>query len=66
MITTHSLGFITLPFRLNLFVMSGLTRTPISAIVRKAVPIVGAMIVVSAIIRFVPALSMWGVTALKF
>ena len=66
MITTHSLGFITSPFRLNLFVMSGLTRTPISAIARKAVRFVGAMIVVSAIIRFVPALSMWGVTALKF
>ncbi len=66
MITTLGLGFITPPFGLNLFVMSGLTRTPISAIARKAVPFVASMIVVSAIIGFVPWLSMWGVTALKF
>jgi TRAP-type C4-dicarboxylate transport system permease large subunit len=66
MITTLGLGFITPPFGLNLFVMSGLTRTPISAIARKAVPFVAAMILVSAIIGFIPALSMWGVEALKF
>ena len=66
MITTLGLGFITPPFGLNLFVMSGLTRTPVMAIAIKAVPFVAAMIVVSAIIGFVPALSMWGVTALKF
>ena len=66
MITTLGLGFITPPFGLNLFVMSGLTRTPVTAIAIKAVPFVVAMIVVSAIIGFVPELSMWGVTALKF
>jgi C4-dicarboxylate transporter, DctM subunit len=65
-ITTLGLGFITPPFGLNLFVMSGLTRTPVSAIATKAIPFVVAMIIVSAILGFFPAISMWGVTALKF
>ncbi|MEO8136330.1 MAG: TRAP transporter large permease [Betaproteobacteria bacterium] len=66
MITTLGLGFITPPFGLNLFVMSGLTRTPLTAIARQAVPFVFAMILVSILIGFVPALSLWGVNVLKF
>ena len=66
MITTLGLGFITPPFGLNLFVMSGLTRTPVTAIARKAVPFVVAMILVSALIGFVPWISLWGVEALRF
>jgi C4-dicarboxylate transporter, DctM subunit len=66
MITTLGLGFITPPFGLNLFVMSGLTRTPIAAIAKQAVPFVLSMIVVSAIIGFFPELSLWGVKNLKF
>ncbi len=66
MITTLGLGFITPPFGLNLFVMSGLTRTPITAIARQAIPFVLAMIVVSLIIGFFPELSLWGVKHLKF
>ena len=34
MITTLGLGFITPPFGLNLFVMAGLTRTPLTMIAR--------------------------------
>lgn len=59
MITTLGLGFITPPFGLNLFVMAGLTRTPITAIARRAVPFVAAMIVVSVIIGFVPEISLF-------
>ena len=59
MITTLGLGFITPPFGLNLFVMAGLTRTSITAIARQAVPFVIAMIIVSVIIGFVPALSLF-------
>ncbi|HRJ70119.1 MAG TPA: TRAP transporter large permease [Beijerinckiaceae bacterium] len=59
MITTLGLGFITPPFGLNLFVMSGLTRTPVTAISKQAVPFVVAMIIVSAIIGFVPAISLF-------
>ncbi len=59
MITTLGLGFITPPFGLNLFVMSGLTRTPITAIAKQALPFVVAMILVSALIGFVPWLSLF-------
>ena len=66
MITTLGLGFITPPFGLNLFVMAGLTRTPIAAIARQAFPFVIAMVVVSVIIGFVPELALWGVRVLTF
>lgn len=59
MITTLGLGFITPPFGLNLFVMSGLTRTPVSAIARHALPFVVAMMVVSLIVGFAPVLSLF-------
>lgn len=59
MITTLGLGFITPPFGLNLFVMSGLTRTPVGAIARYAWPFALAMVIVSAIIGFFPALSLF-------
>lgn len=59
MITTLGLGFITPPFGLNLFVMSGLTRTPVTAIAREALPFVLAMVVVSTVIGFVPELSLF-------
>jgi len=59
MITTLGLGFITPPFGLNLFVMAGLTRTPIGAIARQSLPFVAAMIVVSAIVGFVPWISLF-------
>lgn len=61
MITTLGLGFITPPFGLNLFVMSGLTRTPLGAIARRAFPFVVAMLAVSAIIGYVPILSTFAV-----
>jgi len=62
MITTLGLGFITPPFGLNLFVMSGLTRTPVGAIAREAFPFVLAMILVSALIGFVPQISLFALS----
>lgn len=59
MITTLGLGFITPPFGLNLFVMSGLTRTPVSTIAYCAAPFALVMVGVSALIGFVPALSLF-------
>ena len=61
MITTLGLGFITPPFGLNLFVMSGLTRTPVSAIAARAAPFALAMVGVSALIGFVPWISTFAV-----
>jgi TRAP-type C4-dicarboxylate transport system permease large subunit len=57
MITTLGLGFITPPFGLNLFVMSGLTRVPVGAIARQALPFAIVMVGVSALIGFVPWIS---------
>ncbi len=59
MITSLGLGFITPPMGLNLFVMSGLTGTPIMAIARRAVPFVITMVFVSLVVGFVPTLSLW-------
>jgi tripartite ATP-independent transporter DctM subunit len=59
MVTTLGLGFITPPFGLNLFVMSGLTRTPVAQIAKHAFPFVIAMLLASALIGFVPAISMF-------
>ena len=61
MITTLGLGFITPPFGLNLFVMSGLTRTPVASIAARALPFAIVMLGVSALIGFVPAISLFAV-----
>lgn len=61
MITSLGLGFITPPMGLNLFVMSGLTGTPIMAIARRAVPFVITMIGIAILVGFVPALSLWAI-----
>lgn len=59
MVTTLGLGFITPPFGLNLFVMSGLTRTPVAQIAKHAFPFVIAMLFASALIGFVPSISLF-------
>lgn len=59
MMTSLGLGFITPPFGLNLFVMSGLTRTPVTSIAHEALPFVAAMIMGAALIGFVPAISLF-------
>jgi C4-dicarboxylate transporter, DctM subunit len=59
MITTLGLGFITPPFGLNLFVMSGLTRTPVAVIAARALPFALVMVGVSALIGFVPEISLF-------
>ncbi len=59
MITSLGLGFITPPMGLNLFVMSGLTGTPIMSIARRSVPFVITMIAISILVGFVPSLSLW-------
>lgn len=59
MITTLGLGFITPPFGLNLFVMSGLTRTPVASIAGYALPFALVMVVVAAVIGFVPSISLF-------
>lgn len=62
MITALGVGFITPPLGLNLFVVSGLTGTPILSIARYAVPFVLAMLSIVLMLAFIPALSLWAVT----
>lgn len=61
MITTLGMGFITPPFGLNLFVMSGLTRVPVASIAARAAPFALVMLAVSALIGFVPVISLFAV-----
>ena len=59
MVTSLGVGFITPPLGLNLFVVSGLTGTPILKVAGKAVPYVLAMFLVVLLLAFVPQLSTW-------
>jgi len=59
MVTALGFGFITPPMGLNLFVVSGLTGTPIMSVARAALPFVLAMVVVTILVAFVPDLSLW-------
>ena len=61
MVTSLGLGFITPPMGLNLFVVSSLTGQPIMTIARYAFPFVVVMIFVSALIGFVPQISLWAI-----
>ncbi len=59
MVTSLGVGFITPPLGLNLFVVSGLTGTPILKVAGKAAPYVLAMLFVVLLLAFVPELSLW-------
>jgi tripartite ATP-independent transporter DctM subunit len=61
MVTALGVGFITPPLGLNLFVVSGLTGTPIMRIAGNAVPYVIAMLGVVLLLAFVPELSLWAI-----
>ena len=53
------IGLITPPYGLLLFIASNIARTPLTAIVRDALPFVAAMIVALAIMTFVPETVLW-------
>ena len=59
MVTTLGIGFITPPFGLNLFVLSGLTGCSVLSMSRYAIPYVLGMLCVVLLIAFIPQLSMW-------
>lgn len=59
MITALGVGFITPPFGLNLFVISGITGTPVLSIAARAIPYVLGMLAVVLLLAYVPALSLW-------
>jgi tripartite ATP-independent transporter DctM subunit len=59
MITSLGIGFITPPMGLNLFVVSGVTGTPIVSISRYVIPFVLTMLVIALLIGYVPWISLW-------
>lgn len=54
-----SIGFITPPVGVNLFVASGLTGDSLTTVAKRALPFVIAMVVAETIIIFVPFFSTW-------
>ncbi len=59
MITSLGIGFITPPLGLNLFVVSGVTGTPVMAISKHAVSFVVTMLAIVLLLMFVPSISTW-------
>ncbi|MEP7303342.1 MAG: TRAP transporter large permease [Caldimonas sp.] len=53
------IGLLTPPFGLLLFIVANMTRQPLLAIVREAVPFIGAAIALLALITFVPETVLW-------
>ena len=53
------LGLITPPYGLLLFIMVKIAGVPLKDLVRDVMPFLGAMIVVLALITFVPDLVLW-------
>lgn len=61
MVTSLGVGFITPPLGLNLFVVSGLTGSPVLAVAARAIPYVFAMLGVVLLLAFFPELSLWAI-----
>jgi len=59
MVTALGVGFITPPFGLNLFVVSGITGTPVLAIAARVLPYVLGMLTIVLLLAYVPALLLW-------
>ena len=54
-----SIGFITPPYGLNLYVASGITGLPYFRIVRQVIPYLFSLLIVWGIVAMVPDLSTW-------
>ena len=59
MITSLGVGFITPPLGLNLFVVSGMSGTPILSIAKYAGSYVLTMLFIVFLLAFIPELSLW-------
>jgi C4-dicarboxylate transporter, DctM subunit len=59
MISSIGLGFITPPMGLNLFVVSSLSGQPILTIAKHAAPYAVVMVLISALIGFMPSISLF-------
>ena len=50
---------LTPPIGLNLFVLSGVAKAPVSEVIRGILPFLGLMAVLLLCVTFVPSLSLW-------
>ena len=62
MVSALGVGFITPPLGLNLFVVSGVTNTPVMSVAKHAFPYVFTMLAIVLMIAFIPELSLWALT----
>jgi C4-dicarboxylate transporter DctM subunit len=62
MVSALGVGFITPPLGLNLFVVSGITNTPVLSVAKHAFPYVFTMLTIVLMIAFIPELSLWALT----
>lgn len=62
MVSALGVGFITPPLGLNLFVVSGVSGTPVLQVARYALPYVLSMLAVVLLLAFVPEISLWALT----
>ncbi|WP_163580823.1 TRAP transporter large permease [Gracilibacillus saliphilus] len=58
MIVTLAIGMLTPPFGLNLFVASGVSKTPFSNVVQGTFPFIIVLIIAALFILFIPGLSL--------
>lgn len=58
MVVNLTIGFVTPPIGVNLFVASALTDVPVMEIARKALPMIGLFLIALLIFTFVPAFSL--------
>jgi C4-dicarboxylate transporter, DctM subunit len=59
MVVNIEIGFLTPPFGLNLFVSSGITKRPLSEVVKSIAPFLLVMYGCLLLLTYVPSLSTW-------
>ncbi|MCQ5146051.1 TRAP transporter large permease subunit [Enterocloster bolteae] len=59
MVLNLSIGFVTPPVGVNLFVASGLTETGIEKVSKAALPLIAVMLFILVVVTFVPGISLW-------
>ncbi len=59
MVMNLAVGMITPPVGVNLFVAAGIARAPLADVVKGIMPFLTAVLIVLALVTFIPALSNW-------
>ena len=59
LVINMEIALLTPPVGLNLFVIANISKTPLAEVVRGTMPFVGLMLVLLALITYVPIFSTW-------